>query len=419
MKTTLMTGITLALAAVGASSCGSGGNVGAVDDFIKSLAQAQCSWEFKCCTDAEIQQQEMGKYKDQATCVQFQELALQNLHYAERLAVRQGRISVDSTQAAACVAAASGKMCNAMAGSPPPPSPSPGTVDPCTLVFKGATAVGDACQFANECIKGAHCVATGSGVEGVCVPYQEEKQICNTSSDCDPTVFNLYCAKQDFQCHLRSPAGGPCAFTIDPVTNMPTAPLKLECDNSTGTLYCDATSMTCQTLPGSGQACLMQPLPPGVSSPCAAGLVCDTGGSNTCRGPGAVGDDCTRIACQSMLYCDRSMTPNTCKALPGLGEMCQASNFQCAKPYYCNTSMTPFVCAQPAELGQPCGTGSIICDTGLYCDTTTTMRTCKSKLPDGSPCTQSQMCLSGFCVFSTGTTGTCGASTVNVQCTGR
>jgi hypothetical protein len=284
-------------------------------------------------------------------------------------------------------------------------------------VFKGATAVGDACQFVNECVKGAHCVATGAGVEGVCVPYQEEKQICNSSSDCDPTVVNLYCAKQDFQCHLRSPAGGPCAFTIDPVTNMPTTPLKLECDDTTGSLYCDATSMTCQTLPGSGQPCLMPPLPPGVFSACAAGLVCDTGGSNTCRGPGAVGDDCTRIPCQTMLYCDRTVTPNSCKALPTLGEMCQASNFQCAKPYFCNTLMTPYVCAQPAQLGESCS--SIACDTGLYCDTTGATRTCKSKLADGSTCTSSQMCLSGICNFTGGTGGTCAVTPVTVQCIGR
>lgn len=418
MKTQLMTGITLAALGLGAAGCGSGGDTGAVDDFVKAMAQAECAWEFHCCTDAEIQQQEMGKYKDQATCEQFQELALQDLHYAERLAVKQGRITVDSSQSQACVAATSGKQCNAMAGAPPQPQPMPGSVDPCTLVFKGATAVGDACQFENECKKGAHCVATGSGAEGVCVPYQEEMQICNTSSDCDPTVFNLYCAKKDFQCHLRSPAGGPCAFTIDPVTQKPTTPLELECDRTTGDLYCDATTMTCQTLPAAGQPCLTPPLPPGVSSPCAAGLVCDTGGSNTCRGPGAVGDDCTRIACQTTLYCDRTVTPNSCKALPTLGEMCQQSSFECAKPYYCNTSMTPYVCAQPAQLGDPCGTGAVMCDTGLYCDVTMSPRTCKMKLPDGATCNQSQMCLSDLCTFN-GTSGVCAPSTVAVQCSGR
>jgi hypothetical protein len=410
-------GLALALLVAG---CGSP-DTGAVDSFIKQLAAAQCSWEFRCCTDAEIQQQEMGKFKDEATCEQFHQLALEDTMYSERLAVRQSRIRVDGTQAAACVAAQMTKACNPAPGSPPPMPPPPGTVDPCSLVFKGATAVGDECRFANECVKGAHCVATGAAAQGVCVPFQEEKQICNTSADCDPSVANLYCAELDFTCHLRSPLGGPCAYKIDPATNMPTTPLLLECDTSTGNLFCDPTSMTCKALPQNGEPCLMQPLPPGVGSLCAAGLVCDMPGTigGTCRGPGNVGDDCTRISCQSTLYCDRTVTPNTCKALPTTGQPCQQSNFQCAKPDYCNTSMLPYVCAAPAQLGQPCNNGGILCDTNLYCDTTTTMPTCKAKLPDGSACTQPRMCLSNDCGFAGGTGGTCVPSPISVQCIGR
>ncbi|MCU1279125.1 MAG: hypothetical protein JWM53_2671 [bacterium] len=417
MKTMTMWGRALLVCASVAAGCGSP-DPGGVDRFIKALAAAQCSWEFRCCTDAEIQQQEMGKFKDQATCEQFHQLALEDTMYAERLAVRQSRVKVDGTQADACAAEQMNRACNSATGMTTPPPP--GTVDPCTLVFKGATAVGDECQFATECVKGAHCVPTGaSGGQGVCVPYQEEKQICNASSDCDPSVANLYCAKQDFQCHLRSPVGGACAYKIDPTTSMPTTPLQLECDNSTGTVFCDPASMTCKNLPASGEACLVAPLPPGVFNACRPGLVCDMAGGTggTCRGPGQAGDDCTRIACDPTLFCDRTVTPNTCKALPTLGEQCQAASFQCAKPYYCNTAMTPFVCAAPAQLGQPCS-NSILCDTALYCDTAVAMPTCKSKLADGSSCTQSKMCLSNQCSFAGGT-GLCVASLVTVQCTGR
>ncbi len=416
MKTTLL-GLAAACALV--AGCGSP-DTGAVDKFIKSLAAAKCSWEFRCCTDAEIQQQEMGKYRDEATCEQFQQLALEDTMYAERLAVRQSRVTVDGTQADACVAAQMAKACNSATGTPAPTTP--GTVDPCTLVFKGATKVGDECQFATECVKGAHCVPTGaSGGQGVCVPYQEEKEICNTNADCDPAVANLYCAKQDFQCHLRSPLGGPCAYKIDPVSMMPTTPLLLECDTTGGNVFCDPTSMTCKSLPAAGEPCLTAPLPPGVSSLCGPNLVCDmpNGMGGTCRGPGKAGDDCTRVPCDTtaQLYCDRTVTPNVCKALPTLGEQCQAASFQCAKPYYCSTAMTPYVCAAPAQLGQPCS-GSILCDTTLYCDTATAMPTCKSKLADGSQCTQSKMCLSNICSFNTAG-GTCVASPVTVQCIGR
>lgn len=416
MKTTLWG---LAVGALVAAGCGSP-DTGAVDKFIKSLAAADCSWELRCCTDAEIQQQEMGKYKDQASCEQFKQLALENTMYAERLAVRQSRVTVDSTQADACVAAHMAKACNSPTGTPAPTTP--GSVDPCTLVFKGATKVGDECQFATECVKGAHCVPTGaSGGQGVCVPYQEEKDICNASSDCDPAVANLYCARQDFTCHLRSPVGGACAYKIDPVTMMPTTPLLLECDTTSGSVYCDPTSMTCKNLPAAGEPCLSAPLPPGVNSVCGPMLVCDmpAGMGGTCRGPGKVGDDCTRVPCDTtqQLYCDRSTTPSTCKALPSLGEQCQAAGFLCAKPYYCSTAMTPYVCAAPAQLGQPCS-GNVQCDTTLYCDTTTAMPSCKAKLADGSQCTQGRMCLSNLCSF-TGASGTCVASPVSVQCIGR
>jgi hypothetical protein len=411
----------VASAALVVAGCGNP-DPGSVDSYINSLAVESCRWEFRCCTDAEITQQEMGKFKDEATCVKFRELSMQTTLYAERLAVRQGRIKVDNDNANACLAAAMAKQCAPKAGSPAPTPTAPGTVDPCTLVFKGNTAVGDPCEFANECIKGAHCVSTGAGTHGVCVPYQEEKDICNTSADCDPSVFNLYCAKQDFQCHLRSPVGGACAYTIDPASSMPVTPLLLECDNSTGQIYCDSASSTCKALPASGEACLTAPRPPGVPA-CAAGLQCDMPagmGSGTCRGPGAVGDDCTRIACQTTLYCDRTLTPNVCKTLPSVGEQCsQASNYQCAKPYYCNTTMAPpYLCAQPAALNQSCA-GGIRCDTGLYCDTAGgAPATCKSQLADGSMCTSSTMCLSGLCSGGVGGL-VCTPTQVTVQCTGR
>jgi hypothetical protein len=163
----------------------------------------------------------------------------------------------------------------------------------------------------------------------------------------------------------------------------------------------------------------MPPLPPGVFNTCASGLVCDTSATNTCRGPGMVGDDCTRINCDATLFCDRTMTPNTCKALPTLGQMCTPSNGRCAAPYFCNFSVAPAVCAQAAQLGDACST-TVQCDpTTLYCDMTTTpaMPTCKSKLPDGATCTSSAMCLSKVCSFN-GISGTCMPSTA-VQCIGR
>jgi hypothetical protein len=380
-----------------------------------SLAAARCAWEFRCCTDAEIGQQEGGKYTDEATCELYQQLALESTMYADRVAVRESRSAVDGAQAALCVAAQMTKACNAASGSTSPSRPPPGTVDPCSLVFKGATAVGDECGFATECVRGGRCVAAGSA-QGVCVPFQEEAQLCNASADCDPSVAGLYCAELDFTCRVRSTVGGPCAYRIDPVTNLASTPLFLECDTSSADLFCDPTSRTCRALPQSGDPCLSPPLPPGIGSACAPGLLCDMPGATggICRGPGNVGDDCTRIPCEASLYCDRSVTPNRCSALPTAGQPCQQSSFRCAAPSYCNVSVSPYVCATPAQLGQPCS-GSVLCDTSLYCDSTgATASTCQARLPDGWTCTQNGMCLSSDC-----SSGMCVPSPVSVLCIGR
>jgi hypothetical protein len=408
------------------AGCGNA-DTSSVDNYIKQMAQATCQWQYRCCTDAEIKLQEGTKYMDEPTCEKFAQLALTDSMALEKLGVKQGRIHVDQQQAQACIAQLTAKDCNPAPGSMTPPMMTMEcAIDPCSAVFVGSTASNEACLLDGECAKGSHCVGANAGAEGVCVPYQQENQICNSSSDCDPSVCNLYCSQQDFQCHVRSPIGGPCAYTMDPVSGMPTLPVLLECDNSMNNVYCDPMTNTCQQLPGAGQPCLSQP-PPGVFRTCdpdpKLGLVCDTsggGGMGICRGPGMLGDDCTTLPCSTkdMLYCDRTMTPNTCKALPTLGQPCQGAGFQCQSPYYCNTTgAPPYLCAQPAQLGQTCSF-TMRCDNNLYCDMMSATPTCKSQLPDGSTCTQSNMCQSGICTFN-GTGQVCGQGTMTVQCVGR
>jgi hypothetical protein len=404
------------------SLCACGTDTSSVDNYIKQLAQAQCQWEFRCCTDAEIKQQEMGKFSDEATCEKFAQLALEDAMYIGRLGVRQGRMKIDDKMASACIAKQQAKACNPAPGTTPTPmTMGPCDVDPCTVVLVGTTGTGNDCQLAGECNKDAHCVGAGSGTEGVCVPYQMENQICNDSSDCDPSVCNLYCAHKDFQCHVRSPVGGPCAYTNDATTNnMPGLPLLLECDVSTPGIYCNPATSTCDTLPGDGQPCL-SPLPPGGFTGCNPDpmlmLSCDTSGGmpGVCRGPAMAGQDCTNRQCATMLTCDHSTTPPTCKGLPTLGQPCP--NGQCMSPYVCNFNMTPLTCVQAQQLGQMCSF-NMQCDPTLFCDMNATPSTCKSKLADGAVCTSSQMCLSGQCNF-TGTMRVCGATTVAVTCSGR
>jgi hypothetical protein len=416
----------LALSCLAFYGCGSP-STGSLDSFLTNMATQQCAWEFRCCTDAEIKTQDGRKFMTQADCVPYRQLALQDELYINRLAVKQGRLKVDDTKAQACLAALMAEQCNPKTGNP---NPMPGmNLEACANVFIGVTPVGSPCQFAGECVTGAHCVSDAlTPGSGVCVPYQEANQICNASTDCDPVAVPLlYCAKQDFKCHSRSLVGGPCAYTLDSA-GMATLPLLLECDTQTGNIYCDPVSNTCKQLPTAGQPCLTNP-PPGVNDSCdpdpTLHLVCQSMPgmiSGVCTGPAKLNQPCSNvIQCDTManLYCDP--TTKVCLALPTLNQSC-AMIGQCAPPYFCNFNKQPMAtCDQLAQSGQPCTNGTT-CDLKLFCDTQTNpqMPVCRPLLADGSPCTSSFECLSQVCSGLTANMRFCGPSvTPVVVCSGR
>ncbi|MCU1278392.1 MAG: Tryptophan synthase alpha chain [bacterium] len=385
------------------AACGSD-NTSGIDSFIESIATQQCGWEFRCCTDAEIKAQDHSKFTAQSDCVPYRKLGLQDELFSTMLAARQGRLRLDHDKSQACLAQMMMMACNA---KPNQPATMPGmTLDACADVFVGTTSVGQPCQFAMECEKGAHCVFNKlTPSVGVCEPYQKSGDICNASTDCDPSVTQLYCAQQDWKCRVRAKLGEKCAFTLDGA-GKPQLPLLVECDNSIGNAYCDPVSSTCKQLPAAGEPCLSPP-PPGVSSSCDPDpklhLTCRTSGTSTsgvCMGLAKNGESCSSIACDTGLYCDSSTgTTSTCRPLPTLGQSCSLSG-QCALPYFCNFNKSPAACDQPAQLNQPCSNGAI-CDVGLWCDTTPAMPLCKSKLADGTACTSSLQCLSSDCSATT------------------
>ena len=108
---------TFCLLVASLSACGT--DTGPVDDFIHRLSQAQCQWEFRCCTDAEIKVRDMMKYSDEATCEKYTQLQLLDTMYLARLGVKQGRAKVDGTMADACIAKLGMKACNTPPGQTP------------------------------------------------------------------------------------------------------------------------------------------------------------------------------------------------------------------------------------------------------------------------------------------------------------
>ncbi len=393
----------LLLACLLLAGCGSD-NTSGIDSFIQDIATQQCAWEFRCCTDAEIKAQDGRKFAAQTDCVPYRKLALEDELFMSMLAARQNRLKLDHDHAQACLTQMMAAACN------PKPNqttsmPTMNQLDACNDVFVGTTSVGQPCQFAMECEKGARCVFNhATPGSGVCVPYQQKGDICNASEDCDPSVAQLYCAQQDWHCQVRARLGEHCAFTVDGA-GRPTLPLLVECDTSLGNAYCDPATSTCKQLPGAGQPCLSPP-PPGVSSSCDPDpklhLVCRTSASSStgvCTGPAKLGEDCSNSACDTGLYCDPSTgSGRTCQPLPTRGQSC-ANAGQCATPYFCNFGKSPATCDQPAQVGQSCANGTV-CDVNLWCDTTGTMPTCRGKLSDGTMCTSSLQCQSNDCSAS-------------------
>ncbi len=411
---------TLVLCSLLLAACGSDDS-SSIDDFVTAIATQQCSWEFRCCTDAEIQAQDSHKFSTESDCVPYHKLALQDELYSNLLAAHQGRLRLDHDKSQACLAQMMMMACNAKPNQPATPPTM--AIDVCADIFVGTTSVGQPCEFAKECEQGSHCVFDKlTPAVGVCEPYQKEGEICNGSSDCDPSVAQLYCAQQDWKCHVRAKLGEKCAYSLD-ASGRPGLPLLVECDNSIGNVYCDPVSTTCKQLPAAGEPCLSPP-PPGVMSSCDPDpklhLTCRTTGTSTsgvCMGLAKSGEDCSNIACDTGLYCDSSTgTTSTCRPLPTLNQSCSTSG-QCATPYFCNFNKSPATCDQPAQLNQPCDNGAI-CDVTLWCDSTQATPICKAKLADGTACTSSPQCLSNDC--NAGTPRICNPTPPGaVLCVGR
>jgi hypothetical protein len=180
---------------------------GALDSFIEQAAAAQCAWEFRCCTDAEIKSADGRKYSDANGCVPYHALTLEKQLYVARLAAHQRRVRLDGGKAQACLLMLMERACNPRPGTAA--STPSGSPDACVDVFDGATPVGEPCWFAAECVAGAHCVIGAQRSSGgVCVPYQQTGEVCNDGADCAPP---LACDAATSTCQSPPDGGAPPA----------------------------------------------------------------------------------------------------------------------------------------------------------------------------------------------------------------
>ena len=161
----------MTIALIGCSSADEGapagdsravGDVASVDRFIGALATAMCGWQFRCCNLPEIDGIGSSSYLSPSECRPITELQLRTQLGELRAAVFAGRMGLDSTVAASCVANFSEGSCATPALPEDPWTRLADCVDP----FVGEVRAGAPCRLRDECETGSLCVAGGPGAVG-------------------------------------------------------------------------------------------------------------------------------------------------------------------------------------------------------------------------------------------------------------
>ncbi len=197
---------------VACSSAGSGvpTGTGTPDDLAANLAASFCAAEASCCgtaggttndggatvtcvSDAGVAPGLASTCLERATLAADQQLALVSTAFSE------GLLTIDPTVSAACTAAyKTGLTCAGVAGQAGPDVQTAIDDPLCAGLFIGYIPVNERCDMSAECISGSYCLSqgtgmpatsiAGSGTLGICFPYEQAGDPCNTTDDCLPPL---------------------------------------------------------------------------------------------------------------------------------------------------------------------------------------------------------------------------------------
>jgi hypothetical protein len=312
------------------------------DDF----AQAFCHRQFRCCSPVEIGELAGARYSTEAECLEFAKLAARADLAVLDSAVASGHVVIDGAKAAACVAAYEQRVCNTSSLSREAPTVLPNTYQllaACPGVVVGRVPVGSRCDLAEECMPGTRCWAGGAmATGGACGATGGLGDICNDSSDCN-LAAHLYCRQTDFVCARPQAQGQPCTFDF-------AGGEAVACDREAG-LHCDASVLTCRSLPRAGDPCARGACDPDPE----LALTCN-GFTGTCQSAVGRGEACGAAAlppCQFDLACipNQSDGIGTCGSPPVEGAACTD---KCASPAACDVFTR--TCKRPgtAPVGAAC-----------------------------------------------------------------
>lgn len=124
----------------------------------------------------------------------------------------EGLLALDPTVASTCSAAYQGGPCAGSEGAIPNVQVELGS---CGGLFIGYIPVGERCDMTPECVAHSFCLAQGTGQNvtslggsaslGVCFPFEQTGQACNSSNDCDPSGDGLVCDASTLTCEAPAP----------------------------------------------------------------------------------------------------------------------------------------------------------------------------------------------------------------------
>ncbi len=344
-----------------------------------------------------------------------------------RDAVEAGRLDYDSVQAKACATLSVGPCSNVEAlayGTRAEQLQS----NACVGVLTGTLGLGDECHpdstnYADECAEG-YCAPTAC--PSTCQAFAEADENCDAvSSFCDPT--QSFCNVEG-KCQAFVAPGEPCpnrdecapsdvCHTIDDETAVCTTPTALgqSCgpndvcaeggvcldgvcvaevalgEPCASSRNCPAGSFcngTCRELVELNGDC--------TSDLCDAGLTCV---DMVCLAQGRVGDECP---CEEGLWCDETQT---CRGAGALDDDCSLSSANsCQVPLFCHPQTLH--CTEPAPENDSCSVlaPSDSCQSGLHCvciqncaSPATARGVCEPRGDLGSECAAFHDCASGVC----------------------
>jgi hypothetical protein len=374
-KRALVCGFSLGLVAALAPSCGGKNDPSGASSFCADYSNAYCDYAIRCGAVSMSAKNDCLTYFQGSFC-----------GFAVQSAAK-GYQTFDTTKAKDCVAAINNASCTATSAA----------TTSCTSLFTPAGMTGGGCFQTSDCKNTAEACG-GSTCMKTCQAAGAQGQPCPRSISCNT---GLRCDRTTNTCVPPGGVGTDCS-------NGSSA-----CDTTT---YCEFTTDLCAALPTSGQACR-------TSSPrCTATAYCASG---TCAPKLGSGVTCSSFdsSCESGLYCDTSLTPDSCQPKKAVGGSCTSAT-QCTEGLRCINSL----CAAAKTAGQTCSSFSDCADT-LSCDRV--LRTCGTytyTLVAGDSCTgDDRTCASGLTCKGAvvnadggvGTVGLCAAQAIGDSCVSR